>query len=1556
MQNLKQALFVFFSFLFSVPCAVYAQTATAAVVSTAVADGSFETPNISTGTYQYTPPGAGWNFYFNSGITDNNSIFTVSNPTPPDGSQVLFLQQNASVSKTITLPASGPYRFSIKAAQRGTVNTTGQIVRVLIDGVVLAQITPSSTSYALYRTPIYWFTNGNHVIKLEGIVTTGNNTALVDDVRFESIPCWSQASTWQNNVLPSSTSTALIPAGFTVALDATNCVTKKVNIDGVLTAPLNTNFNLAAECVHVRSGGLLEIGHETNPYTAEGKITLVGSDVNSVQCGEMGTKFIGGMPGSRIELHGKPQKSWSQLNATAINGNSTITLKEAVDWQVGDRIVIASTEFDMNKVDECTITAVSGDQKTLTLNATLNHKHFGQLQAYSSTNGQSWTVDERAEVGLLSRNLVVEGDAASGPLAFGGHIMIMMGSVAHIDNVELNRMGQRHKKGRYPFHWHIVGNASGQYFNNNSVHNTYNRAITVHSTSNATVRDNVCYDNLGHAIFLEDGNETGNVITGNLGLVTRRPCADYEFLPSDRSEHRNASGPATFWITHPNNIVQNNRAAGSDGSGFWFAFYQDPNSESYVSGLNPNVLNIPAGNVDNNTAHSGYHGWLVGMAPPGNDILERPDFSNDYQPTISPTFTGITVYKNRLGLYSRIGANNNLLSTYVNLIVADNWEGEANTWLTDIRQSLWVGASQNYGPIPVAPQSPSAGTENLIIGHVLYDGPTRIYNSHFAGFNDVNFSLFDQWNANFRYHGHSLHNTTHAADSYRIKFRDRYTEPLWFSGSITDVDGRFTGTAMKAIVQNHPMMIDNANTTAIPNGNARTSNHRYGFVELRTSDEVEFPAVGDEQNRRQTSQLARSDGPSWIERRKDLHGVGLTMMLNGTYQYKYLFHKNIPSVSRLDYYSMNSGEWVILEILNVPSTANIYSGTANGFYAGTNLVALPRVSTVAQLQVATQTTAAYVGGSMFIRFQAPSGKDFRSNAIVGSVFLCLSGNCVNGTNFSFPDADGDGKSNISELLTSPFFVRSDNEVNDLSFDFTDGDSEEWFKDGTVADNGFENNQWLLRASGNNPQIIRSGLNIDGNKVKYIDIRTLSQASGNYTFYWQTTSDNTFDVSRSVTVNYTTDWELLRFKVGDHPLWKGKQIKAIRIDPAAVNNVNILVDWVKAKNTWIFDINKMGTATNTTFKLIDGGGNDCNAIIPAAVVTALGQADNTCSFDLTDWNMDGYTDIAVFKKQATSTGFTEIYVLDGKTNYQTFLFQSATAFTYMNLNDHIFLADYNGDKKPDIWYIGHNTTSSNMTEVHVVDGNNPQLFLLQDITALPLAPNTINDYCLYDYDGDKKVDLWYIQKQGASNKTEIRILKNTGGAGTFDTFFSAPIISVLPNTNANWTFEVTDYNRDGVADVVGIDRVGTSNKVDVQILNGVGNFQNFLLLMNTPMPSGNSNHAYLVDNGTGSVGTGYNGRPPVISGMTTKTEELDEVLVYPNPANDEVLIHLGDDAGKTLELTITPLNGGTVSLSKFYKASDIVLRVALDDLASGVYVLQLNFAEGKRIQKKLVITK
>ena len=55
---------------------------------------------------------------------------------------------------------------------------------------------------------------------------------------------------------------------------------------------------------------------------------------------------------------------------------------------------------------------------------------------------------------------------------------------------------------------HLAAQMSGtidlSYLRLNSIHHTYNRACTIHGVHRLRVQDNVAYDNMGHAFFLED--------------------------------------------------------------------------------------------------------------------------------------------------------------------------------------------------------------------------------------------------------------------------------------------------------------------------------------------------------------------------------------------------------------------------------------------------------------------------------------------------------------------------------------------------------------------------------------------------------------------------------------------------------------------------------------------------------------------------------------------------------------------------------------------------------------------------------------------------------------------------------------------------------------------------------------------------------------------------------------------------------------------------------------------------------------------------------------------
>src|SRR5690606_19940182 len=142
-------------------------------------------------------------------------------------------------------------------------------------------------------------------------------------------------------------------------------------------------------------------------------------------------------------------------------GSTSIQVLDAAQWRVGDEIVLASTDYDPRQAERRTIAAIKGN--TIEIDSPLAHMHFGKV---------TFDVDERGEVGLLTRNIKIQASADAEQSFFGGHIMAMPSSRMFIDGIELDRMGQHLELARYPIHWHLVGDAQGQYIRNASIHDT----------------------------------------------------------------------------------------------------------------------------------------------------------------------------------------------------------------------------------------------------------------------------------------------------------------------------------------------------------------------------------------------------------------------------------------------------------------------------------------------------------------------------------------------------------------------------------------------------------------------------------------------------------------------------------------------------------------------------------------------------------------------------------------------------------------------------------------------------------------------------------------------------------------------------------------------------------------------------------------------------------------------------------------------------------------------------------------------------------------------------
>jgi hypothetical protein len=210
--------------------------------------------------------------------------------------------------------------------------------------------------------------------------------------------------------------------------------------------------------------------------------------------------------------------------------------------------------------------------------------------------------------------------------------------------MEFFNVGQAFQLGRYPIHFHLIGAVHNSYIRGNAIHQSYNRACTIHGVHYLRVIENVAYNTKGHTFFIEDAAETHNLIENNLAIWTKK---SWSLLNSDQT-------PASFWITHPDNILRGNHAAGSDNYGFWFDTKPNPTGPSFDPNICPE--NSPLGEFSNNVAHSnGRYGLrvfhkLIPRTYPCASIpaFDAKNLTDPYwqNPNIPARFINFTSFKN----------------------------------------------------------------------------------------------------------------------------------------------------------------------------------------------------------------------------------------------------------------------------------------------------------------------------------------------------------------------------------------------------------------------------------------------------------------------------------------------------------------------------------------------------------------------------------------------------------------------------------------------------------------------------------------------------------------------------------------------------------------------------------------------------------------------------------------------------------------------------------------------------------------------------------------------
>lgn len=981
-------------------------------------------------------------------------------------------------------------------------------------------------------------------------------TSMADTITLTNSGLWTNNSIWPGENIPTANDDIIVPEGVILTMVGT-CRAKSIMVHGTLNA-LNTQeadawIDLETESIMVASGGKLEIGTEAQPYHATERciITLKGAKTNNASPAYKGIMV---MDGGAIELHGKKRKSWTNIASTANVGASQITLREPVEWEAGDMIALTSTELavDVNNnqkgawenVDESEITAVSEDKKTLTLKSPLQYKHIGGSKSYErDTDGKTWNVDIFGEVGLLSHYIKIQGamDGTNEQDGYGGHIMVMKGSTAHVEHVELYKMGQKGVLARYPFHWHLnEDQAQDSYLKNSSIHKSFNRAVTIHGTDYVTVDGVFAYDHIGHGIFLEDGGERFNTIKNNVVFVTRRPKLGEELTPSDNFSNNPSDAdtpqnrsPASYWITNPNNYFENNVAAGTEGTGFWFAFPESPmqlsSSLPYFQGLNP--TNEPLGKFDGFVAHTCMTGWDVfDQLNPDHSVKKNFGWDIDTRQLIQ---NGL-FYGNDQAIYCGLGVGGqNENTVFYNCAFSDNKTITMLAGNLTIEESLF-----------------NADTELGVFDGVreffrFYDGPGQHIDCHFEGWNRPNAEMIKQvtgggatenFNPSFR-------GTT---KGFPEPFPFRYkalpntddTRTRKIGQFFKDYDGGLTGKPHTTLIRDIPFLRDGHEYRHPSWKNAARSDYYFAglwFAGINASG-VRMSIVRSKPG---------TEDVCFYESGTPASGTyKFPLIVNQGFMYSYYFDKAPENKSI--HVIWNRGEPGDLAM-----TCFKGLGKLGNFRVEGHQFNLPLLNSKAAVENATDN-AYFIDsvGDVYLKLKN-EGEDDRLNVLFnwdnngsfkGGSLPCTT-NDLDG--LYARDSDGDGRSDLIEKETCGLV----NSASDLKFDFNKTD-EEFAKVNIAVSNTNGDTFWVIRSdNSNDPYVIRDNLKFKGSDVPQLRVRVKSEAAGPFQLFWGTANENNFSQSKSVVVSpkETNAFEELLFDLSGLDSWMGQTITKIRLD-------------------------------------------------------------------------------------------------------------------------------------------------------------------------------------------------------------------------------------------------------------------------------------------------------------------------------------------------------------------------------------------------------------------------
>ena len=228
-------------------------------------------------------------------------------------------------------------------------------------------------------------------------------------------------------------------------------------------------------------------------------------------------------------------------------------------------------------------------------------------------------------------------------------------------------------------------------------------------------------------------------------------------------------------------------------------------------------------------------------------------------------------------------------------------------------------------------------------------------------------------------------------------------------------------------------------------------------------------------------------------------------------------------------------------------------------------------------------------------------------------------------------------------------------------------------------------------------------------------------------------------------------------------------------------------------------------------------------------TILEKTKDEFIFLIGDYNHNGSLDLYCLKYIENSM---EMHILDGEKDYKSWLLHTKINLETGDADWDFCLGDYNHDNNLDLFCIKKNKTPMQKTEVHILTGvSNFQTFIFQGISCLHETSDNCK-FCVGDFNGDGKLDLFYICKNNTgSNTTEVHILS---GSNNYQSFLFQTS-TILHETDDNWEFGVSNYVGSQSRDLYCINMSNTNQQcTDVHILDGSKNYESWAMQVQTKL--------------------------------------------------------------------------------------------------------------------------